>query len=620
MGTLNIDAHTGLPVPVADAIKRYRRSYRKRLRRFARLSAAHSDVIQTCPVVAFALVTDYGTVEMRAAAVEALKRGAPVKTVLAALDLPAWLRKLPSQALTVSLAQIWWSEQANVKLAGMIPTDVAAASGWFRYVVKANQVGGEQFSVWLSGQNVRWAEARLYKARDLRTLAAFAWFSLHRELPAGLLIERPWHPKIGFVKAIDAADQWLDTITSQVLLDREEKCDAWLTGGRINGYRFVSLLTQAELDEEAKALNHCVDTYAEPIADGTCRLFGIRQGRRHVATLEIRPHPTHVGRPMVVQLRGRENEEVTDAIWKAVFQWLAKQKEFRLPDPYASEKTVAGCKSLGADFPPLLAGARAGRHPAGRARPAYAEHYAQRFAGFAGAGLRWRLCVDPGGGFAAFAGDVPWPSVGESDIRNASRRARVQIWEPENQIGIISFLVRSRTSLPRPNGLPPATLSWLPAPDTLSDPWALDDSHIRPIALLSAIHSRDGGTQRTWGRRCLKKLKNSIEYHREHAVMRLAILTISALAFGLGAISDAEAGGKKKNKGVAAGARQKGQGAARTCKERRTATWDCKEICSGRPDCRRLLPDRRGALPPPPTIRFARGQGMGPRRPRPLIS
>ena len=421
MGTLDIDAHTGLPVPVADAIKRYRRSYRKRLRRFARLSAAHSDVIQTCPVVAFALVTDYGTVEMRAAAVEALKGGAPVKTVLAALDLPAWLRKLPSQALTVSLAKSWWSEQANVKLAGMIPTDVAAASGWFRYVVKANQVGGEQFSVWLSAQNVRWAEARLYKARDLRTLAAFAWFSLHRELPAGLLIERPWHPKIGFVKAIDAADQWLDTITSQVLLDREEKCDAWLTGGRINGYRFVSLLTQAELDEEAKALNHCVDTYAEPIADGTCRLFGIRQGRRHVATLEIRPHPTHVG-TSDGRATARPGERGGDGCDLEGGVPVARQAEGVPPaGPLCKRETVAGRQSLGADFPPLLAGARAGRHPAGRPRPAYAEHYAQRFAGFAGAGLRWRLCVDPGGGYWLPSGDG---GVGRVEISSHCRRGR----------------------------------------------------------------------------------------------------------------------------------------------------------------------------------------------------
>ena len=332
MGTLEIDARSGLPQKVADAISRYRHTHRKRLRKLAKLSDAHADIITTCPVAAIALITEHGTVAMRAAAVDRLKSGAPLKSVLDALKLPHWLRKLPPRVFAVSLASEWFSPEGNMKLAGLVPADEDGATGWFRYVVKANQVGGERFALWLAAQNVRWAEARLDKARELRALAAFAWYSLNRDLPAGLLIERPWHPKIGFIKALDAAYVWLDAIADQVLLTDGAVTDTWLAGGRVNGYRFVPLLSAAELKDEAKAMDHCVDQYGECILAERCRIFGIRWGSRHVATLEIQPHHAHPGRPMIVQLRGRGNCEVPEEIWRAVFLWLAKQKAYKLPD------------------------------------------------------------------------------------------------------------------------------------------------------------------------------------------------------------------------------------------------------------------------------------------------
>ena len=315
---------------VTAEIKRFRRRFRRRIRNVAKVHDRLADLVVSFPAAAFALATDFGQHKARRRAVELVKDGQSLRLVAKALGVPLWMRKLPPEAFRAPFAELPDSERFKQGVGAHIPRDVTLCADWLYGVLEAWQSCDEDFALWFARQPV-FGEA-LFQPYPVLPLALYAWFSMHPECACSALIESRWSTRMRFDTAIAEAGNWWENVKQQLFIGGQGVQDSWLSEGKAAGYRFVPLMTQHELEAEAKAMNNCVCDYAEALARGRCRLFGVRRAGRHVATLEIQAHPHHPGIPQVVQLYGPGNDDAPTRVWKAAFAWLSKQAEYNVPD------------------------------------------------------------------------------------------------------------------------------------------------------------------------------------------------------------------------------------------------------------------------------------------------
>ncbi|MEM9028413.1 MAG: hypothetical protein AAGC70_08595 [Pseudomonadota bacterium] len=319
-------------VDIEEHLKRFRRSYRRRLRRLAGLAVPCAELLVSFPAAAFAIATEYGTRDQRAQAIKSVRAGEPLKNVATALQLPLWLRKLPPEALTNEFpADIPSDPEFGAKLLGMVPQSRDEIGRWLIVVLEGERTCDAGFALWLARHPEQLPEPQYVDAVVL--LGAYAWFSEHHDTDAGMLIPHRWHGQMTVRGAVKRLEEWWKLLRQELFLGKGGVQDPWLAGGRAAGYRFVPLLTFADLEAEAEAMDNCVTDYAWKMAHNECRLFSMRRGATHVATLEVQAHPSHDGIPQIVQLLGPDNEDAPDRVWAAAFTWLGKQARYGLPDP-----------------------------------------------------------------------------------------------------------------------------------------------------------------------------------------------------------------------------------------------------------------------------------------------
>ncbi len=329
---VGIDAttfHTRPQTDITGEIRRYRRTYRRRLRNVAALHRSLADLVVSFPAAAFALATEFGDRHARQAAIDLVKDGQPLRRVAKTLGLPLWFRKLPPEAFREPFGIVPMSGALQQGVSGHIPHDVMQTADWLATLLGSWKGCDEDFAVWIARKHI-YSELG-GRGHEIMPLAAFAWFSAMPETMGGRLVAQRWQPGMSFDSAIVHALDWWDSVKLELLLGGGGIADAWLSEGRAAGYRFVPLLTQHDLAAEAEAMSNCVCDYAEALARGRCRLFGVRRAGRNVATLEVQPHPNHPGIPVLVQLYGPNNEEAPTRIWKAAFVWLGTQDVLNLP-------------------------------------------------------------------------------------------------------------------------------------------------------------------------------------------------------------------------------------------------------------------------------------------------
>jgi hypothetical protein len=308
-------------------IRRFPRSFRRRLRKLVRGSSRLGDLLYSFPGLAFVLAAGGRAHDARGRAVKLVKDGQSLSKVAAALDLPLWMRRLPPEAFGEPFGTVPGSEGFVRRIVNEIPDKPDRMAMWLRWVLFGAEACGESFALWLARQ-------RIYQAEDvervpLLPLAAFAWFSLEEGGgPARGLIAKPWYGTMRFRVAVEETRCWLE----RVVLDY---CRAgggatngnWFKTRKVAGYRFMPLLTPGELIEEGGKMNNCVATYAAKAAEGACLIYSIRRGGRRVATMEIQPRG---GTPVIVQLWAAGNTNAGEDAWRAANGWLSKQGGYPL--------------------------------------------------------------------------------------------------------------------------------------------------------------------------------------------------------------------------------------------------------------------------------------------------
>ena len=325
------DLATGFSLPVAEILPRYRRSVRKRVARLARLDDRVADLAVSFPALMVALAAGTAWDQEKARAIRIVRDGGSLKDAAAALNMAYWMRKLPPEAFVQAPSGLPQSVNLQKRLPNLMPKEAKATAAWLQFVEAAQDLGDDTFTTWVAGTRLDWERVSHSLARSLTSVGIYVWFSSSPAHEAGLHAPRRWSSSMSWTNTLDDTCIWLRKLAEVARSDALARADTWLRGGKIDGYQFVPLMTAEALETEGQVMCHCAGDYALAVASGQCRVFAIRERKRAVATLEIRPHHDDGRMPMIVQLRGYDNADVPADVWKAVYLWMGRQPTFDLP-------------------------------------------------------------------------------------------------------------------------------------------------------------------------------------------------------------------------------------------------------------------------------------------------
>ncbi len=302
--------------------------FRNKIEALANHAPWLNDLANSFPGMLFALATDFGTLENRQKTYNLLKHGGSLKLAAKMLDLPWWLRKLPPQTFQSALPNSLPDNDFFSKhIVNLIPRHHDDIATWFRKVIKASQLCNENFALWVANTAPLYAHSNEVGESDatLELLAAWAWYSQHKEVPSHYLIQTLWHPNIGLHKALDASKIWYNRTKLVLFIGDKGIDDCWLDGKKINGYDIVPLRTADDFLTEASMMGNCLDQYADQIRFQRVRVFSIRRDGVPIANIEIGPHEDDRTVPSIEQIRGPKNRRVSPMIWQLAYFWLGQQ-------------------------------------------------------------------------------------------------------------------------------------------------------------------------------------------------------------------------------------------------------------------------------------------------------
>jgi hypothetical protein len=327
MGNAVISAKGGTrPCALETQIKRYHRSYRRRLRKLVRHSSRLGDLAYTFPAAAFALVSGRATPDRRGEAVRMVVDGRSLADVAAVLNLRGWMRRLPPETFLRPLGALPESDRFARKVAGRVPADSAVVAPWFAAIEDGFDVADEDFALWLAG-------LRIYDRPDLgelpvRPLGIYAWFSRQGDIRGRRLMEKPWRPNLRYAAAIQQMQSWYERILADLTrADLKRGPGRYSRRRRNHGYTFVPLLTAEDLREEGRIMRNCVGSYAGMVAARECAIFSIRRGSFRAATLEVRWDRFGNHGPWIAQIEAAGNTRAPDAIIEFAKEWLREQDD-----------------------------------------------------------------------------------------------------------------------------------------------------------------------------------------------------------------------------------------------------------------------------------------------------
>src|SRR5262249_31405214 len=140
-------------------IRRFPRSFRRRLRKLVRGSSRLGDLLYSFPGLAFVLAAGGRPHVARGRAVELVKEGQSLSKVASALDLPLWMRRLPPEAFSEPFGMVPGNEAFGRRIVNEIPDKPDITAMWLRWVLFGAEACGEGFALWLAKQ-------RIYQAED----------------------------------------------------------------------------------------------------------------------------------------------------------------------------------------------------------------------------------------------------------------------------------------------------------------------------------------------------------------------------------------------------------------------------------------------------------------------
>lgn len=305
-----------------ERLQRFAPIFRERVAALTCCAPQAEDLIDSFPALLVALVSDFGSRSAREKAFDVVISGGTLKSAANALGLPLWLKKMPAEAFSHPLHTLPSETEFTAKIANFLPERRSKSSGWLEQVSAASECCDGVFALWVAKHCGSVAASR--RKLLFCAMAAWAWHCKQPHTTGYRLIEKPWSSKMGLRRATEELIRWRRRADlACVIGDGIE--DAWLSGGSQNGFEFVALLTLDDFIDESRAMNNCLDQYAERLSTGLVRIFSIRSDGRPIADIEVGPVSEETGTPSIVQMKGPSNRRAPLKVWQAAQAWLRSQ-------------------------------------------------------------------------------------------------------------------------------------------------------------------------------------------------------------------------------------------------------------------------------------------------------
>ena len=229
-------------------------------------SSAIEDLADSFPALLFALSTQFGPPAARRTARAAVEHGRSLREAADALGLPFWLRKLPPQAFQTPFSRLPHETGLAARLTSLIPAQASVTAAWLDRVLVAYHTGQPELALW-TAQHHR-AVGPAATSESFLRLLAWAWHAGQPGLRGAQLLTQRWSLGMGARRAASEATLWRERVALDLTLG-SGIADSWLADGQANGFEFVALRTADDFIAEARAMDNCLDRYADRLGNGT---------------------------------------------------------------------------------------------------------------------------------------------------------------------------------------------------------------------------------------------------------------------------------------------------------------------------------------------------------------
>jgi hypothetical protein len=138
-------------------------------------------------------------------------------------------------------------------------------------------------------------------------------------------IERPFVPTMSLATVRRLCADWHEALAKIEDAKAVPFPEPWFPAAPlVNGYQIVPITDSAELYREGRAMHNCVGSYDQRIIAGDTYIYGIRDGDKRIATVEIKRGEDNKAK--IGQIRAPCNEPAPKEINAAARRWLRAQK------------------------------------------------------------------------------------------------------------------------------------------------------------------------------------------------------------------------------------------------------------------------------------------------------
>jgi hypothetical protein len=253
--------------------------------------------------------------------------GAPLAALAEQARVPLWLRKVRPEMFNGAIPALPDSPFLRRRIVNHLPTRPKLMANWLSVVAEAAELAHEPFVLWCA--RLAADDADGVPAKRLRRLALWAWYSCETSTRAHDFITRRWSPGIERKAALEAAQDWVQTLDLQLWLGGRAIEDVWLRPGNVDGFDFRPLRTAEDLVAEARARRNCVRSYGYGLAHGNCRLWRVERRGKGLATM-CTCWRGQDPLPSVCQIALANNGQAPVEMWLAARKWLAGQELLHL--------------------------------------------------------------------------------------------------------------------------------------------------------------------------------------------------------------------------------------------------------------------------------------------------
>ncbi len=301
-------------------IAEYQSTIRPRIAAFTASTPALEDLADSFPGLLFALATNYNDGGPRERAIALTLQGVSLRQIGDALQLPLWLRRLPSAAYSELFAQLPMDADFGLRLGSFVPTDRRRAAAWLTGISDAYLVGGRDLALWTARA---WSTMSASVPPNRAGLAAaWYWYSLNPGTHGHALMRGGFDPRMSISAMAEEFNVWLKRIALVEWLGTGA-LQPWIPDAQIGLYDFVTLRRAEDFIAAAAELDNCLEQFAPRLANGVSSVASISRGGRMIACIEIGLHETDPAMPAIIQLRGHKNKRVPTELWRRAYDWMS---------------------------------------------------------------------------------------------------------------------------------------------------------------------------------------------------------------------------------------------------------------------------------------------------------